>query len=369
MAKNKFFNEQSEPSKIKAKIVSTYLISWAKIIINAYKKYNSLKPAKIAYIDLFAGPGRYKDGAKSTPLMVLEKTINDPDLCNSLMTHFNDKNLNHSYSLKKAITKLPNIKNLKYEPKISYGEIGTNTIEMYENKQLIPSLFFIDPWGYKGLSLRLINSVLKDWGSDCLFFFNYNRINMGITNPHVKKHIDSIFGEDRANILRDKLVGLDSFQRESIILETLGQSIKSHNNLYHVLPFKFKDIKSIRTSHYLIFVSKDFKGYDVMKGIMARESSHHNQGVPSFEFNPAKQMLLFESSTSLVDLQKMILNDFAGRKISMFELCKNHSVGTPFIKKNYKDALIKLVETGKIHTDKYRKGTFADKKIAIIPKR
>ena len=56
----------------------------------------------------------------------------------------------------------------------------------------------MDPWGYKGLSLRLINSVLRNWGSDCIIFFNYNRINMGLNNEFVREHMDALFGAERA---------------------------------------------------------------------------------------------------------------------------------------------------------------------------
>lgn len=43
---------------------------------------------KIAYLDLFAGPGRYKDGTKSTPLLILEKTIQDEMMSEMLVTVF-----------------------------------------------------------------------------------------------------------------------------------------------------------------------------------------------------------------------------------------------------------------------------------------
>ena len=65
----------------------------------------------------------------------------------------------------------------------------------------MPTFFFVDPWGYKGLSLRLINSVLKDWGCDCVFFFNYNRINMGLGNDAVEKHMDALFGKERGELV------------------------------------------------------------------------------------------------------------------------------------------------------------------------
>ena len=53
----------------------------------------------LTYIDLFAGPGRYKDGTKSTPLLVIEKAIADPKLRNRLVTMFNDVDENNSQTL------------------------------------------------------------------------------------------------------------------------------------------------------------------------------------------------------------------------------------------------------------------------------
>ena len=57
---NSFFQEQNEQSLIKARIVSKYFSAWAKVMLAAQKKY-PMQPQKMAYIDLFAGPGRYYD--------------------------------------------------------------------------------------------------------------------------------------------------------------------------------------------------------------------------------------------------------------------------------------------------------------------
>ena len=54
---------------------------------------------KIAYIDLFAGPGRYKDGAASTPLMILEKAVADPKIAQRLVSIFNDEDTNNTATL------------------------------------------------------------------------------------------------------------------------------------------------------------------------------------------------------------------------------------------------------------------------------
>ena len=72
-----FFDQSSDQSRVKAAIVANYFWAWAKVIMSVAKKRPN---PRIAYIDLFAGPGRYADGTMSTPLLILEKAIADPDM-------------------------------------------------------------------------------------------------------------------------------------------------------------------------------------------------------------------------------------------------------------------------------------------------
>jgi three-Cys-motif partner protein len=69
----KFFDESREQSIIKAEIVEKYFDAWAGIITATQDRTG--KEKRIGYVDLFAGPGRYKDGSDSTPLRVLTKAI------------------------------------------------------------------------------------------------------------------------------------------------------------------------------------------------------------------------------------------------------------------------------------------------------
>jgi three-Cys-motif partner protein len=82
--------------------------------------------------------------------------------------------------LEAEVNKLPEIERLCYKPQIINSEVGSEIIGRLENITLSATLFFIDPWGYKRLPLLLIVSMLKSWGCDCIFFFNYNRVNMGL---------------------------------------------------------------------------------------------------------------------------------------------------------------------------------------------
>lgn len=350
MIGNAFFDEQKEQSLIKARIVEKYFWVWAKVVIPTVKRTAS--EPRIAYIDLFAGAGRYKDGSKSTPVKVLETAIADPDLRNMLVSIFNDADTENVNSLQQAIDLIPGVENLKYRPQILNHEVGDNVVKTFQERRLVPTLFFVDPWGYKGLSLQLINSVVKDWGCDCIFFFNYNRINMGLSNDAVKEHMNALFGKVRADQVREKLNKLNPQERELSVVEAICEALKEMGGQY-VLPFRFRHEIGNRTSHHLIFVSKHVKGYEIMKEIMAKESSEQMQGVPSFEYNPAtlQQPLLFELTRPLEELESMLLDKFSGRSMTMKEVYDQHHVGKPYISKNHKTALGNLEAQNKIVAD------------------
>ncbi len=343
-----FFEQPTEQSRVKTAIVANYFKAWADVMISVVKRQAN---GRIAYVDLFAGPGRYSDGTPSTPLIILEKAINDPDLRQALLTVFNDKNSDHCRNLETAIASIEGIQDLRFKPQVSCHEIGEDIVKEFEKLRKIPTLTFIDPWGYKGLSLRLINAVMRNWGCDCIFFFNYNRISMGLPNEIVDEHMDCLFGQARAENLRQKLKFLESDDRELTILEELAEALQELGGEY-VLPFSFLNNKGTRTSHHLIFVSKHVRGYQIMKDIMARQSSMSEQGVPTFRYCRAdrKYHLLFELSRPLEDLEEMLLNDFVGQTLSMEEIFERHNVGRPYIRRNYKEVLMKLEKEEKIVT-------------------
>ena len=360
----RFFDEREDQSEVKARIVSKYFYVWAKIIAPRSRDQ------KIGYIDLFAGPGRYKDGSASTPLMVLQQAIADSLLRSSLVTWFNDEKPEHVRNLESEIAKLPGIETLKYPPVVRSGNVGNSIAANLQSVRLVPTFSFIDPFGYKGLSLGLVQGAIKDWGSDCVFFFNYNRINAGISNPIVDVHIDALFGAERAARLRMEIEGLTPNRREGVVLENLAHALRQLGANF-VLPFRFRNANGTRSTHHLVFVSKHVKGYEIMKEIMAKESSTYDQGVPSLEYSPAdaRTPLLFSLQRSLEKLSDELLTRYAGKTLKMIEIYNDHQVDTPFIKKNYKDALLELEAKHQIGVapNKRRVGTFGDDVSVCFP--
>lgn len=167
----------------------------------------------------------------------------------------------------------------------------------------------------------------------------------------MEDHIVALFGVERFEELKKKLAGKSAAQRELIIVDTFGQALKSMGFEY-VHPFTFMQTERRRVSHHLIFVSKDYMGYKVMKEITGKESSSHEEGVPSFGYAPPLGQeitpLLFEFARPLEQLGTMLMEEYAGQTITFERLFREHNVGRRYIERNYRDALLELEEEGKV---------------------
>jgi three-Cys-motif partner protein len=193
VATTDFFTGQTEQSRTKAHIVAKYFDSWS----NALAAHARKRGECLQYIDLFAGRGRYEDGSESTPLLVLRKAIAKPKLHDLFVSVFNDADPENAAGLRRAIDALPGLDRLRHRPEVYNDPVDQQVTALFEKKHLVPTLTFLDPFGYKGLSMRLIRATLKDWGCDCIFFFNFNRVNAAIHNDSVEEHITPIHFSDR----------------------------------------------------------------------------------------------------------------------------------------------------------------------------
>lgn len=111
-SEDNFFDIQSEASGVKARIISKHFDSWSSIVLKEATKLGQ----RIAYIDLYCGPGRYGDGKMSTPLLVLERAIKKPELTKSLVTIFNDEDPEAIEKLKAEVSNLPGVTSLAVPP-------------------------------------------------------------------------------------------------------------------------------------------------------------------------------------------------------------------------------------------------------------
>ncbi|MFQ5793194.1 MAG: hypothetical protein ACE5JI_22205, partial [Acidobacteriota bacterium] len=176
--------------------------------------------------------------------------------------------------------------------------------------------------------------------------------------------------------LRARLPELGPGHREGAVMEMLTDALAELGGKY-LLAFRFRN-ESGRVSHYLVFVTKHFRGYEVMKEIMAKHSSSNVDGVASFEFDPRDRRgatLELPFGSPIDELKQTLLEGYAGSRLTVRELFQKDSPGRPYVIRNYKDALKRLEAEGKVTMDppavkrRKREGepTLADGTIIVFP--
>ncbi|MGY2894707.1 three-Cys-motif partner protein TcmP [Deinococcus sp. UYEF24] len=339
-----FNNSQRLASKIKTDLVVKYLKPWLDIM-------NRHHPGPLGYVDLFCGPGKFVNdvGAEfpSTPLRVLDLVAENPALTARLQLQFNDAKAAHVEQLKTAMSQHAAWRLI--EDRVTLTSEAVTSSSLSRHLPPYPSLYFLDPFGYGGFSLADLNRIVQGHGNDLLFFFNYNRFNPELNHPleKIRLQTESLLGSQSLSRLLEKLAatGAES-RRQAIITDHLWTQLEMGGLPRHyVVPFEFKFGDRDRTSHYIVFVSKNKNARRIIKEVMAGLRTDRAGG--SFEFNPhAVVGGLFDGHFLLGDeLQRM----FSGRTLTVGEIIAAHDLAclrAPYVEKDYKEALKQLRQQG-----------------------
>lgn len=357
-----FFADQSEQSAVKAHIVSSYFSAWSRVI----QKWNT----PMAYIDLFCGPGKYENDKPSAPLLIVQNTLANPALLHKMSFVFNDKDSNNTAMLQQSISQLDENAKLKGRLQFYNETVEQDFYSRLNIPANMPVLSFVDPFGYKGLTMNLINRLINNSGSDCIFFFNYNRINMALSsNTKFDEHLKSLFGDNRTAELKKQLAHQPPERREPIVLNALIDALRENKSNY-VLPFKFYSTEMVRTSHFIIFVTKHPLACKIMKQIMYSNSAKDSDGVATFSFEDSRnfgagfeQLTIFDRP--IQSLRDDILRKYIGRTVSVGSICNDVDCdfSSHFVSKNVKDVLKELELEGKISVTTGRKQKYRNGKL------
>ena len=337
-----FFQKPREGSLIKQKIVTDYFVAYNRVMAPGNKK--------VGYADLFAGPGFYTDGNdikhKSIPILICEAVIANPLFREKVHLWFNEGDPNYYAQLNTAIDSFPGIEQFRYKPKVD-NKVLDASWALKLGKLRVPTLVFLDPCGYKGLSLKLITSVLGGFGNDCIFFFNYSRINMKLDLEIMNRSLDDFFEPERARGLRAKIQGRSADEREAIIMDAVESAIREVG----AIPVRFGfNSDNGRRSHYLMFGSKNKKAAGMMKAIRKSASSEIVEGVGSGEHDPHAGEGSGSLFKGLYEVETRLLSVFAGQEIRFGALLEREAQ-TGYTETNYRDAILRLEQDNTVAVD------------------
>lgn len=356
-ATENFFEVRDPQNAHKTKIIVDFFKAYAVILLR--------KAPIINYVDPFAGRGFYDKCAlepsrvgpiPATPLEILT-AIDTPQFAPRTVTWFNEGDPRHFEDLRAAILAHPTYPKLVHKPSITNNDVNERMTNFFATRVNEPTFMFVDPYGYRGLTRDLIAAVLKDWGCDVAFFFNYRRVNMAVGHGLFDEHLSAIFGEARLEQLRSELQSIDDpDDREDLILRNLRAALFEIGGR-HFLKYRFR-LWDGRTSHHLVFTSKIRRGFSTMKEKMSQHSwKDPVDEIPYFEFvpQPKTALTLFEPQVilpprnwnfSVKALSNELSQRFRGRTVTLESLYAAYNDELPYELKHYRAALWILQDRG-----------------------
>lgn len=311
-----FFAVQKEKSRVKTLIVTEFFKAYFPIINATFQR-------DIWYIDLFCGPGRYEDGSASTPIALLDviDAFKDDAVRTRLKIVFNDHNEDYIKRLQQHIQMHPVLPRLKYQPQILNLKASEVDLSAY-TKGNNPIFSFVDPWGYKDVSISQLWNLVKNQGSDCVLFFNSDRILQDISKPANTQDFQQIFGdffEDAKAIQSDST--MSQRKKAEAFLTLFSKNLyltvqKEHGKKFKifVLPFYVEADDKEKTSHYIVFVSKAHKAIQEMRRVMIKHSNSISAEL-GYDSKDDMQIALLnrndDSSESIIRTIKTIFSQYS----------------------------------------------------------
>jgi len=353
-----FFGELKEWSERKLKILEGYVDPFVKVLGKPVQQ--------VYYIDAFAGAGIYRNGEMGSAIRAAELALNY-------------QNQGKPYRLKciNIESNKENFENLEantadYGDLVLnlYGTFSENLVQVLDETIGNPALFFLDPFGVKGIDWDLIKKVIhRGWASDIWIRFDelaivrldarFDDKDAGAQKSYAV--LCKTYGISNPTVLHTKLAG-DSFtDRKRIAAELYMQQLASEFEKVRRQGFAAKyPIRSIaeQDKYSLVFATGHIRGAIIASELVCGVEETYQREVEDYKNSRPRQLSLFDKAPSEQEIfqEKVFL-----LAESMWTACKGRKLSRPQVyaqvwaewfgkirSKHFNDAIKLLQDDGRI---------------------
>jgi three-Cys-motif partner protein len=346
----------------KHEILRRYLQAWAPILSQGNFPH-------IAFVDGFAGPGRYSNGEEGSPIIAVKAVIEQARPIKARVDfHFIELDERRSSHLSGEIAalKLPrNISTTVHGGRSfqdAFPVIWDSYSSASERRPRPPTFVFVDPFGFK-IPFSYVAKIMRAQSCEVLVTFMFEEINRFLGQEQQPNNFDDLFG--------------CSDWREGIKIKIPRERVKFLHDLYQRQLSQAAGAKFVRsfamrnerdtTDYFLFFATDNERGLRKMKEAMWRVDE---SGTYTFsDATDPNQSVLFASEPDRQFLTNLIVDKFSGLQTTPNAI--EHFVvhDTAFRETHYKKVLQALEEAGLIvplnPTANRRRGTYADMNMTL----
>ena len=342
-------------TRAKHAILRRYLQAWTPILsMGGFPQ--------IAYIDGFAGPGRYSKGEDGSPVIALRIAVEQTAQNTTVMFLFVELKQERADVLQTAVDSID--RPAKFRVKVAGGQSFDEAFEEFltyftdRNRPLPPTFAFIDPFGWKGVPFSIVQKIMSYQSCEVLVTFMYEEINRFLSQDQQKENFDAFFG---TSDWRNCLTIAGTARRNRFLHDLYIRQLREAASVTFVRSFEMRNEHDV-TDYFLFYGTNSIKGMQKMKEAMWKVDT-----AGEFSFSDAtdpNQMVLFgEPATGI--LEKQIVERFRGQETTVGAVEEFVLAETAFRETHYKkilQALEKAVPLGFEVLDSpadRRRGTYA----------
>lgn len=328
-------------TKAKHAILENYLKAWLPIMTS--------RNGRVIVLDGFAGPGKYADGERGSPIIAIETLLQHSSPAvrqQEVLFLFIEKDEERHAHLKSLLeAKEPELPdNVTYRTFCGeFDDTLSGLLRLLEGQsaRLAPTFAFIDPFGYSSTPMETIGRLMRHPKCEVLINIMHGFVNRFVSAGIEANdaHYDRLLATPK---WRD-IVALDlpPDQRERRIHDLYQQQLRDFAGATYVRSFGMTN-KFNQTEYYLFFGTTNLTGFDKMKQAMWKVDPGG-----AFEFSDRtdpNQPVLLAPEPNYVQLKTMLRDKFRGTVATVAQIEHFVVASTPFHSGQYKTSVLKPME-------------------------
>ena len=297
--KNEFYKDLAEHSKVKERLLGKYFEAYTQVL--GHNRYTDC----VAGFDLFAGKGIYEDGEHGSPMIIrkaMEITANTlaakGKSC-KFELYANDHNPEHTASLEASLKdSFPNGKVFWEVSNRDYQDCLESVAKLAVRRKT-KSFIFLDPFGYKNISITDIATLLSSGNAELLLWLPITHM-ARFSRKETPAALQRI--QDQLGIADSDFESLEGKNHQREYIHLVVEKLRSYFPQFYVDSFFIRAKPSVH--HAMFFITPSAKGAE--KLIEAKWTIDEDAG-EGWSYKKASMESLFGASQAVNRLEQLLV--------------------------------------------------------------
>ncbi len=325
-------------TRAKHEILRRYLGAWFSIL------GQSPGIDRLVIMDGFAGKGQYKGGEPGSPKIIFDRAVEvvEAGHAKDVFIGCVEKDKTNFEELKTLCETLKH-PHVKIEPRHKTFAEAAEDLAAWAEKRRKPTPIFVtaDPYGFRGVPLRVIKRLLALKRTEVLVTFMARDMSRFLNEPNVEPPMNEFFGGESWR----ECGHFDVAERPPCLLLNYQEIVRPDIAKY-VIPFRVFEDERKTILYYLVHLTNNDRGMREMKEAMVEQSGDMTFW-PVTVRNPDQLALEVAEPKPHPSLQTRLREKYGGTSLTFLELLNDDYSDGVWVEREYRAAIADMERPAK----------------------